>query len=299
MLSLDKGGHKIAKIKRAKKKDQYIYLNDEIGSYDMSKLPKSFFNKYKDIDNHDKMILKRSLKEHNPPKNEKLISIYVDAINYLRKDTNEIRLTSGKIQPLPRRDIVEKIYISAPSGAGKSTFCGKWLCEFIKMFKDDEIYIFSSVGKDKVLDKYDPIRIPIDVNLLNEPIQPEEVRDSCCIFDDIDTITDARLKRNVCGLRDLLLEIGRHYNTRMLSTSHLLMNYSSTRRLLNEATAVVFFPRSGSAYHIKRFLKQYAGLESNQIKRILNLPSRWVAIYRTYPMMIMYEKGVYLLSSED
>ena len=61
-----------------------------------------------------------------------------------------------KLQPVPDRDIVEKVLVSACSGAGKSTFVGNWLREFKKMFRKDEIYLFSSVDEDKALDRQDP-----------------------------------------------------------------------------------------------------------------------------------------------
>ena len=45
-----------------------------------------------------------------------------------------------KLQPVPDREIVEKIDISAPSGAGESTFIANWIKEFKKMYKKYEIY---------------------------------------------------------------------------------------------------------------------------------------------------------------
>jgi hypothetical protein len=81
----------------------------------------------------------------------------------------------------------------------------------------------------------------------------------------------------------------------MLITSHLMSNYRETRRVLNEATTVVFFPRSGSTHQIKKFLTTYAGLEKDMIKKILKLPSRWVALYKTYPMFILHERGAFML----
>ena len=204
-----------------------------------------------------------------------------------------------KLQPVPDRDIVEKIYISAPSGAGKSTFTANWIREFKKMFRKDEIYLFSSIASDRVLDKQDPTRIILDEELLNDPIDVEELDQSLVIFDDTDTIRDKEMRVYLEGLRDHILEVGRHFDVRLLITSHLLSNYSSTRRVLNEATCVVVFPKSGSGtYHIKNFLKIYCGLDSKQIKRFLNLPSRWVAIYRSYPQYVVYEKGAYCPQSD-
>ena len=215
------------------------------------------------------------------------------------KGDTEIKITDGKLQPLPNRDIIEKVYISAPSGAGKSTYAGKWLGEFAKMFKEDDIYLFSSITKDKALDKHDPTRITLDNELLNDPIEPDEIPNSLVIFDDVDTIRNNMMRRYMETLRDHILEVGRHFNIRMLITSHLLSNYTSTRRILNEATSVITFPKSGSGtFHIKNFLKTYCGFDQQQTKKFLNLPSRWVAIYRSYPQYVIYEKGAYLPSND-
>lgn len=213
----------------------------------------------------------------------------------------EVILPDGdKLLPMPNRDVVEKIYISAPSGAGKSTWCGKWIKEYTKMFPEDDIFLFSSIKKDKALDVHKPTRITLDDDLIADPIQPEEIPNSLTIFDDTDTIRDKKLNVSLMIFRDWLLEQGRHFNIRMLITSHLLSNYMTTRRILNEATATVVFPRSGSGtYHIKNFLKTYCGLDKREIKKFLNLPSRWVAIYRSYPQYVIYERGAYFPKDDD
>ena len=203
-----------------------------------------------------------------------------------------------KLQPVPDRDIVEKVLVSACSGAGKSTFVGNWVREFKKMFRKDEIYLFSSVDEDKALDRQDPTRIILDDDLLNDPIDIKELSQSLIIMDDVDTLRNKEMRVYLEGLRDEILEIGRHYDVRMLITSHLLSNYSATRRVLNEATCVVLFPRAGGIHQIKNFLVKYCGLDKAQIKRFLNLPSRWVAIYRSYPQYVIYERGVYVPSSD-
>ena len=111
------------------------------------------------------------------------------------KGDNEIKLKDGILQPLPNKNVVEKIYISAPSGAGKSTYAGKWIGEFAKMFKDDDILLFSSITRDKALDKHDPTRITLDNDLLNDPIEPNEIPNSLVIFDDVDTIRDRNMRK--------------------------------------------------------------------------------------------------------
>jgi hypothetical protein len=208
---------------------------------------------------------------------------------------NEIIINDGVILPLPNKNVVEKIYISAPSGAGKTTFISKWIKEYKKMFKDDEIYIISSIDYDKPLDDLDPIRININDDLINDDmLDGEDFYNSCVVFDDVDTIQNNNYRHYIEKLRDYLLEQGRHYNVRMLMTHHLLSNYKKTRIMINECTACVLFPKV-NGNNIKRFLEFYFGFDKNQIEKIKNLPSRWVAIYKTYPHYIMHSKGCYIV----
>ena len=295
-------GIKIAKIKGGKDDKKFVYLNMDVDVFSDDKISKALkvIKCCCKSKNPECPKIKDAVKNHIEPfeqdDKEKYYKVMKELLNM---SYNELNIRGGKLQPIPRKDIVEKTYISAPSGAGKSTWCGKYIGHFLKMFKDDELYVFSTIKEDKVLDKHDPIRITLDESIINDPIAPEEIENSLCIFDDVDTIINPRVRASIVGLRDWLLEQGRHFNVRMLNTSHILMNYKKTQRLLNEATAVVFFPKASSAYHIKRYLKVYAGLDNKQIRKIMNLPSRWVALYRTYPMYVMYEKGVYLLNNED
>jgi hypothetical protein len=216
------------------------------------------------------------------------------------KGVNEIKIPDGILQVLPNNDIVEKIYISAPSGAGKSTFVGNWMKEYKKSHKDSPIYLFSSVDEDKPLDKHDPIRINLDADLLEEPLEPVELEKSLVIFDDTDTIREKEIRNYLASLRDHLLEVGRHYKIRLLITSHLLSNYASTRRILNEATSVVLYPKAGTGtYHIKNFLKMYCGFDTIQTKKFINLPSRWILINRGYPQYVLHEKGAYIPKLDD
>jgi hypothetical protein len=295
-----KNSRKIARVVGGKRDGQFVYLSTDEPVLDPKDLTPAFFERHPEMKRSDAERLREALKEQNPPNDKELLDVYLDAIKDIQdRNKSEIRISDGKLQPLPNRDVVEKIYVSAPSGAGKSTWCGKWLREYKRMWRGNEVFMFSTVGEDKAIDKYNPERIDLDEDLLENPVDPEELRDSVCIFDDIDSHMSVPVRKYICGLRDWELEMGRHFKTRLLCTSHLLMNYTSTRRLLNEATAVVIFPKSGSTYHIKQYMKKYAGLEKRQIKRILSLPSRWVALYRTYPMYVLYEKGAYLLAGED
>ena len=213
----------------------------------------------------------------------------------VKKGYEEVKLDAdAKFQPLPKRKIVEKLYISAPSGSGKSYYAGKWIKEFNKMFRDQEVYVFSPIPSDKALDANNITRVDMDQDLLNNPITVEELENSLVVFDDCESIKEKKILGYVEWLRDSILEVGRHYNVRMVWISHLISNYSSTRRLLNEATAVTVFPRSGSGvYQIKKFLINQCGLCKSEIKKFLTQDSRWCSVYRTFPQYVLTEKSCY------
>lgn len=218
------------------------------------------------------------------------------------KGLEEISLPKNQtLVPLPNPKIREVLYVTGPSGSGKSHYSGNYIKEYLKMKKNqnNDYFVLSSVKSDQVLDKYNPIRIPIDNELVNDPLTIDDFVDSIIVFDDISTISNKKHSYCVNSIKDDLLEQGRHSNTTMVITSHLMSDYKSTRKILNESTSVTFFPRSGSTYQIKQFLKVYGGLEPWQIKKILKLPSRWITLYKTYPCYIIYEKGVFLCSKEE
>ncbi len=218
--------------------------------------------------------------------------------SYNNLNEKEIIINNGTLIPLPivKKDQREIIYISAPSGSGKSTYTKMYALQYKEMFKKNRVILFSRLDKDKSLDEIKPIRIKLDRGIIEDPIKIEELKDSLVIFDDCDTIQDTELKNAIIKLKNDLLECGRHTNTYMIITSHLLMNYKETRTTLNEATMVVLFPKSGSSYHISRFFKTYAGLDNKSIQKAINLPSRWIALNKTYPQYIMYSSGVYILN---
>jgi hypothetical protein len=297
MLSLKKG-IRIARIVGGSKDGEFVYIDkdnydkpDQVSDNILDVLGNDFFNKYK-LRPNELNELRKSLRTKREPLTEKLIPIYEDGIKYANSNLKKhIHLQDSKFQQMPRKDIIERLYISGPSGSGKSTFAANWIQEAKKLFKSD-FYIFSGVDTDKPLDKLKPIRIQLDMDLISDPIQSNELYNSIVLMDDIDTIRQKDIRINLQDLRSDLLETGRHSKVRLLCTSHLLMNYKNTRQLLNEATSVIIFPKSGTTYHIKRFLKTHIGLDNHMINKLLNLPSRWISIFKNYPMYAISERDI-------
>jgi hypothetical protein len=215
-----------------------------------------------------------------------------DEIDYPR----EYRTVQGTFELFPNTKTRDTNYIAGKSGSGKSTWISKYLAQYKKMYPDNNIYLFSRLDEDDVLDQYKPIRIELNYELVDDPINPvEELSNSLCIFDDTDTIKDKKIKTAITELKNDLLEIGRHENIFVCIVSHLINNYKETRTILNESMYITFFPSAGSPHGIKYMLKNNMGLDKKQIERIMGLPSRWVTIKNSCPLAVIYEKGIYLL----
>ena len=80
-----------------------------------------------------------------------------------------------KIYPNDDKDQRDSIYVCGPSGSGKSTFISSFIEEYIKKYPKRPIVLFSNKSEDKALDKFKPLRIPLDFNLVDDPIDLEEL----------------------------------------------------------------------------------------------------------------------------
>lgn len=282
------------------KNDENIYKIDNLLDYvNESKIKKT--QKY--MNNAEYMRIKNIFENKNINDiktsidyNNKYDDIYKELSNKINK---EYHLNDGTYIPLPliKKEQVDRIFISGASGVGKSTFIAMYAQQYKKLFKKNNIIMFSRLDDDKSIDDKIKIkRIRLDQELLefdnNDII--EDLKDSLVIFDDISTIQDKEILNKIKKLRDDILECGRHYNIYSICVSHMITNYKDTRHLILEATAMVFFIMS-SQYQIKNFLKNYKGLEKNTIQRIMNLKSRWVMIRNTYPNVLISEHDVIIL----
>lgn len=296
-IALIQGGiYNKKKIKLSEERN----LNDISGS-DIDIMVNEFIKKNSiRIKALDLITLKNSIKNDKLPPDH-LQDTYNMLVEYINKNSGkEIQINDGYIIPLPKKEGRDVIYISGPSGAGKTSWAASYIQEYNLMFPNRIVYVFSRLTEDPVLDQFIITRIVINEEIIEDPIIIEELLkqspDGCLVlFDDIDTLPN-KFKSVIYALRDDILEVGRHYNISIMVVTHQLMNYKETRTLITEATDIVFFPQSGMTYHIKRFLKEYVGLSKQQIDSILKIPSRWIKINKTYPLYIMANDMVKILS---
>ncbi len=191
-------------------------------------------------------------------------------------------------------------YIAGPSGSGKSTYAAKLISYYVGVFPDTEFYLFSRTDY-----KNDPAfkgmkfnQVKLD-GLLEDPLDIEkEFKNSRTIlfFDDCNTIQDDKIKEYLEKLMADVMEVGRKLNVNIIVTNHLIIpnERKFARTIMNELQYLTVFPK-GSFQQITHVLKTYFGLSKRQINFIYKLPSRWVTIYKNYPMFVVYEKGALTL----
>lgn len=217
-----------------------------------------------------------------------------------KKQIKSIELPQGKVEPIPNPYKRGVLFISGPSGVGKSVYANMYARNYKKLFPEKNVYVFSRLDKDESLDRgLNPIRIPLDESLIDGiDIQKDLADGALVIFDDCDTIKDKKIRDACSGIQNDLLETGRHVNVYVIVISHLLNgnDRKNSRTILNEATEIVVFPHGGSTYQINYCLKNYLGFSKYQITDILQTPSRWITIKKNYPQAIFYETGAYLVN---
>lgn len=206
---------------------------------------------------------------------------------------SHFKINDGLLKIYPTEDPkqIDSVYVTGPAGSGKSYFCSEFIEEYKKRYPKRPIILFSNKPEDEILDQWNPMRIPLNKNLVIDPIELEELEESLVVFDDIDQITDKDIQNAVWKLRDQILEVGRAKQISTCIVAHQITNYKQSRVCLNECSYVVMFCKSGARHGINYFLKKYAGLDKKTVAEIMNLPSRWVVLKKTYPMCVIYQTG--------
>jgi broad-specificity NMP kinase len=251
-------------------------------------------NKYKRLPMRDRQKLVKALKQKIEPLDDYLVSKYQNMSSKLNDKVNkELELVTGTMIPVPNED-PERVFITGKSGCGKSTIACKYAKEYLKMFPKRKVYIFTKHIDEKEYKTLKYFEIHHEDKILEEPIDITIMKDSLVIFDDCDKIQEKKILKNVMALIADVIACGRKYNIHSVILMHQLMNYRDTRDILNELNKVVFYNNT-SRYHITRYLKVYAGLSSDTIKKIMALKSRWSMLSVEHPQYLLHEHGIFMI----
>jgi hypothetical protein len=239
--------------------------------------------------------LVKHLSKNIPPVDEDMASIFKGIKS---ESSKSFKLKTGSFIPIP--DITKErviYYVFAPSGSGKTYFTAMVLKQWLKLNQDKEVYIFSKLADDRVLDDLGERIKRIDISTLaDEPVDVTDIPEgSMVVFDDVDCIEDKKTNDAILKLENSIYQVGRHYKISVIKTSHLGSDYKRTRVVLTESSYIVVYPSSGSFQQIKYVLSHYVGFSTEDVKRIKNLKSRWVVTSKHYPIYCLSENECFLL----
>ena len=187
--------------------------------------------------------------------------------------------------------------IFGQAGSGKSWWCCEYIKEYIKAYPKRPVYLFTTITSDiGCLKDIRKIKI-IELNneFAQDDIPMEELKQSLCLFDDIDNIRDKQLKKKLFQTLNDCLQVGRKFEIDVLITFHVATAGNDTKIILNECNSVSFNYKTFGNRALKYLLDAYLGLDKKQIERIKKLEGRMITVLKTYPKLVLSEKELYIL----
>ena len=214
---------------------------------------------------------------------------------------NELKLQGDdKFQLMPNPKIERQIhYVCGSSGSGKTYFIKLYLMEYKKMFPKNNIYVFSPFDEDKSFDGVKISYIKIDNDMLDDNLESKDFENSLCVFDDIEALTNAKLRKEVQRIADSILTTGRHFHVSAFMVYHEPCNGLITKKTLNESHSITFFVKTLGGRSMKYLCDSYLGLDKDEIKKIKKLKTRAVTVIKGYPKIILSDKEIYCLGCDD
>ena len=305
-LTLD-DGRPIAFINGGEHDHEILYLNNEPDhkikkEIDIDEIAILIENLYRTMGNKITFKtleqLREAILDHKRPANREIARHYDHALKILDKNKNkEIILREGQLTTMFDTSLERQVFmVSGMSGSGKSTYTASLCRTYKKQFPDNSIILFSNKPSDPVFDRLDYVqRIVINEDLLEDPITLNEMENSLIVFDDVEYSSNKQIDNELDRIRDLILQQGRSYHCSFVYITHQSNNYKQTRTILNECNSITIFPSMTTRYSLNYLLSKYFGFDKNQINKICKLPSRWVTIYKS-PPLITYSSGAYLIN---
>lgn len=206
-----------------------------------------------------------------------------------------------KVFPLPNpfekyHNAIDSMYICAPRGAGKSTFCRDYIKLYKKQYPKNKIIVISQKDEDKAfksIQKY-LTYLPMTVDDIDDEMDLDEIKETLILFDDYECFSPRALQNYVNNFRDKILKVGRSKKITCLICQHAYFSGWSTRVPLLECDSYVLFKDMMTA-HFETFLINKLGFSLDEFRRIKEIPFRWMMFRKSSPRYIIYDHGAMIM----
>lgn len=260
----------------------------------------------------------RYVKKFNPKKDRGMIIAHDSENNYFivkneengagaDNNSSDGLLIDGSLVPIPYylpTNEGRSVYtIIGQSGSGKSVLAGKIAMNYQLMFPNRDIYLVTSkVDSDPAFTELANLKhLPLET--FDERGDIEEYADSLMIFDDFESESDDKRKKNMLKLMAEAHNRGRYLHIQMIVILHNARGGIAFKSCLTESTHICFFPK-GNCNQIYKMLQDCHGISKAQIKTIKNFAkseygfSRYLILHMNYPSYIMSEHAIAALEDE-
>ena len=254
----------------------------------------------------------KPIAEISPPwEGNKFLSLYRKEEEVFPKGYfDEITLPKGhkfEFMPETREDFVDRISMSASSGAGKTTTAVSLIKKIMKVLDlgISDVYICLKTDiADKALESLDkkdkkgevverPNYIFVDDEFLENPPTIDEIandgKPKILLIDDCDNIQSKKLQSSFIKFQNDSLERGRKVGIYVIVCAHRMCSGVPTKALLTESTYFLFFPKNMSSDY-KYCLNKYADMSNSLIADLKKTNSDWVLFYQHSPKFILTER---------
>lgn len=201
---------------------------------------------------------------------------------------NEIFLKEGYFVPIPnvKENQVDRINVNGLTGSGKSTWCSNYIREAKELHPEKDVIIITPVADDHVYDEFDPVIINLEEH---EVPMIEDLRNAFVVYDDVQTTSDDKKRKEINKLIKASVERGRHLNIDTIVCSHKLKAGKDSQYIINESNKTLIFPGKGNFKDQESFMKDYMGFDKDTIGDILTSDSHWVLVHKEVPMYVLTE----------
>lgn len=208
-----------------------------------------------------------------------------------------------KLLPTNEKNQTDVCYYVGPRGCGKSYALSEYVKNYILLYPDNKVFLFSDKDEDHVLDDLINKRIDLKTYIEKGELTHNDFKYPCLvIFDDIDMLQNKskqeNLRTKIFTLMNQLIQYSRSKKITVIQTSHLGANREETQHVLNGCTSFTFFPAAKIA-QVDYILKKYMGLNDSQIKKLDELDNtRVITLVKSCPKVVMTDKELFILDKK-